>query len=116
MPLAGIEPNSYTFPFLLKSCTQFPGTQEGKQIHTNVLKKGLEPDPFVHTSLINMYARNGALAVARGCLDDARHLFDEIPMIDVVSWNAIIAAYIQSGRFKEALITMRRMVRKRVNF
>ncbi|OVA10360.1 Pentatricopeptide repeat [Macleaya cordata] len=135
MLLAGIEPNSYTLPFLLKSCAQFSGTQEGKQIHTHVLKMGLESDPFIHTSLINMYARNGELVDARlvfdksslrdavsftalitgyasgGYLDDARRLFDEIPVRDVVSWNAIIAAYVQSGRFEEALVFFQEMLK-----
>ena len=105
MLLCGVEPNSYTFPFLLKSCAKVGATQEGKQIHGHVLKLGLESDPFVHTSLINMYAQNGELGYAelvfsksslrdavsftalitgytlRGCLDDARRLFEEINLI-----------------------------------
>ncbi|XP_038696151.1 pentatricopeptide repeat-containing protein At1g08070, chloroplastic [Tripterygium wilfordii] len=127
MILSGVEPNSYTFPFLLKSCAKFGATHEGKQIHAHVLKLGLDTVVFVHTSLINMYAQIGDLSdarkvfdkspmrdavsftalvtgyTARGFVDEARQLFDEIPVRDVVSWNAMIAGYTQSGRFSEAL-------------
>ncbi|KAM1508334.1 hypothetical protein ACFX10_017662 [Malus domestica] len=127
MILSGVEPNSYTFPFLLKSCTKTAATHEGKQVHGHVVKLGLESDAFVHTSLINMYAQNGELVsarmvfdkshlrdavsftalisgyVSRGCMDDARVLFDEIPVRDVVSWNAMISGYAQRDRFEEAL-------------
>lgn len=128
MILSGVEPNSYTFPFLLKSCAKFGAAQEGKQIHGHVLKLGLDSDAFVHTSLINMYAKNGELDSARlvfdksplrdavsftalitgyvssGSMDDARRLFDEIPIRDAVAWNAMISGYAQSGRFEEALV------------
>ncbi|KAK9130747.1 hypothetical protein Sjap_011234 [Stephania japonica] len=137
MLFAGVEPNSYTFPFVLKACAQIPAAaaQEGKQIHGHVLKLDLDGDAFVHTSLINMYARNGELKDARlvfdksplrdavsytamitgyasaGYFDDARKLFDEMPNRDVVSWNAIIAGYAQSGKCDEALHFFREMRR-----
>ncbi|WRX32478.1 Pentatricopeptide repeat - like 10 [Theobroma cacao] len=66
---SGIVPNSYTFPFVLKSCAKTASTQEGKQIHGQVLKLGLESDAFVHTSLINMYAQNGEFGNARLVFD-----------------------------------------------
>ncbi|KAL6274782.1 hypothetical protein ACE6H2_025474 [Prunus campanulata] len=139
MLLSGVEPNSYTFPFLLKSCAKFAASHEGKQIHGHVLKLGLDSDAFVHTSLINMYAQNGELDnarlvfdksslrdvvsftalitgyVSRGCTDDARHLFDEIPVRDVVSWNAMISGYAQSGRFEEALALFSEMRKANVS-
>ncbi|GMY36094.1 pentatricopeptide repeat-containing protein At1g08070, chloroplastic [Fagus crenata] len=133
MILCGTDPNSYTFPFLFKSCAKVGATHEGKQIHAHVLKLGLESDAFVHTSLINMYAQNGELGnarlvfdksilrdavsftalisgyVSKGYMDDARRLFDEIPVKDVVSWNAMIAGYAQCGRFEEALALFEEM-------
>ncbi|KAM5547862.1 pentatricopeptide repeat-containing protein [Rosa sericea] len=127
MILSGAEPNSYTFPFVLKSCARVGAAQEGKQVHGHVLKHGVGSDAFVHTSLINMYAKSGELDnarlvfnkshlrdavsftalitgyVSRGCMDEARSLFDEISIRDAVSWNAMISGYAQSGRFEEAL-------------
>ncbi|KAK6945076.1 Pentatricopeptide repeat [Dillenia turbinata] len=134
----GVEPNSYTFPFLLKSCAKITGTRIGKQVHGHVLKMGFVNDVFVHSSLVNMYAQIGELGYARlvfdkssfrdavsftalitgytsrGYLDKACQLFDEIPVRDVVSWNAIIAGYAQSGKFEEALAFYNKMLRARV--
>lgn len=138
MLLSGVEPNSYTFPFLLKSCAQIPASLEGKQIHTHILKLGLDSDAFVHTSLINMYVRNGELGDARqvfdksfmrdavsftalingyacrGYLDDAKRLFDEMPVRDTVSWNAMISGYAQCGRYEEALYFFQEMLKVKV--
>lgn len=131
---SGVIPNSYTFPFVLKSCAKTKVTQEGRQIHGQVLKFGLDSDAFVHTSLINMYAQNGELGdahlvfdksllrdavsytalitgyVSIGYMENARKLFDEIPIRDVVSWNAMIAGYLQTGQHEEALAFFRDMI------
>ncbi|GKV06409.1 hypothetical protein SLEP1_g18307 [Rubroshorea leprosula] len=138
MILSGVMPNSFTFPFLIKSCTKFRGTSEAAQIHAHVLKLGLGSDAFVHTSLINMYAQIGDLGDAqlvfdksplrdavsytalitgnasRGYLNNARKLFDEMPAKDVISWNAMIAGYAQMGRYKEALDFFQEMRRANV--
>ncbi|KAL1539088.1 Pentatricopeptide repeat-containing protein, chloroplastic [Salvia divinorum] len=139
MLLSGLEPNSYTFPFLLKSCTRLPTADTGKQVHGQVLKFGLVDDVYAHTSLINMYAQHGDLDDARmmfdksdyrdavsftalitgyasrGYVDEARELFDSIPIRDVVSWNAMIAGYAQTGRFDVALSLFHEMRKQRVS-
>ncbi|XP_010047809.2 pentatricopeptide repeat-containing protein At1g08070, chloroplastic [Eucalyptus grandis] len=133
MLLRGAMPNSYTFPFLLKSCAKAGSTHEGKQIHSHVLKLGLESDSFVHTSLISMYAQSGELDSARlvfekssyrdvvsytalltgyassGQMNEAKQLFEDIPVRDAVSWNAMIAGYSECGQFEEAIETFRGM-------
>ncbi|CAN0900899.1 Pentatricopeptide repeat-containing protein At1g08070, chloroplastic [Linum grandiflorum] len=136
MTVSGLEPNTHTFPFVLKSCAKLGNAKEGKQIHGHVLKLGVENDAFVHTSLINMYAQNGELDVARlvfdksprrdvisctalmngycaagGLMEEARKLFDEMPIRDVVSWNAMISGYVHSGLYEEALEFFGEMVR-----
>lgn len=135
---SGVEPNSYTFPFLLKSCAKKGDTHEGKQLHAQILKLGLGSDAFVHTSLINMYAQNHQLDNARlvfensflrdvvsftalitgyaskGYMDDALCLFNEMPVRDVVCWNSMISGYTQSGRLKEALVFFQEMQKANV--
>ncbi|CAM8928813.1 unnamed protein product [Rhodiola kirilowii] len=134
MLVAGVYPNSYTFPFVLKSCAKVGDGNLGKMVHCQVVKLGLEDDAFVHTSLINMYAQSGGLDDARvvfdksfhrdavsftalitgytcrGLMDDAQKLFDEIPVRNVVALNAMIAGYAQCGRFQEGLQLFWRMV------
>ncbi|XP_030550021.2 pentatricopeptide repeat-containing protein At1g08070, chloroplastic [Rhodamnia argentea] len=138
MLLSRAMPNSYTFPFLLKSCAKAGLIHEGKQTHSHVLKLGLESDAFVHTSLINMYAQSGELDSAclvfekssyrdavsytalltgyasSGQMKEAKQLFEDIPVTDVVSWNAMIAGYSESGQFEEAIETFRGMQKANV--
>ncbi|KAL8145760.1 hypothetical protein AgCh_003782 [Apium graveolens] len=38
-----------------------------------------------------------------GCLEDARKVFDEIPVRDVVTWTALITGFSQHERYEEAL-------------
>nr|GMD82715.1 pentatricopeptide repeat-containing protein At1g08070, chloroplastic [Ipomoea batatas] len=138
MLFSGNHPNSYTFPFVFKSCARMAMGRVGKQVHGHVLKVGLGSDVYVHASLVNMYAQTGELSCARlvfdkssyrdavsftslicgyvlrGFLDDARKLFDEIPVRDVVCWNAMISGYAQVGRYKEALALFEEMKRENV--
>ncbi|KAL0393222.1 UNVERIFIED_CONTAM: Pentatricopeptide repeat-containing protein, chloroplastic [Sesamum radiatum] len=139
MLIFGLQPNSYTFPFLLKSCTKLLTAHTGKQIHGQVFKFGLEDDAYVHTSLINMYAQHGNLDdarnvfdkstfrdpvsftalitgyISRGYVDKARELFDAIPIRDVVSWNAMISGYAQIGQFDDALSLFQEMRKAKVS-
>lgn len=138
MLLSGVLPNSYTFPFVLKSIARISDTSLGNQVHAHVLKLGLGSDAFVHTSLINMYAHICDLDSARlvfyksglrdavsytalingyasvGCLGEAKKLFDEMPDRDVVAWNAMIAGYVQQGRYEDALALFREVVDENV--
>uniref|UniRef100_A0A7N1A4C7 DYW domain-containing protein n=1 Tax=Kalanchoe fedtschenkoi TaxID=63787 RepID=A0A7N1A4C7_KALFE len=83
MVMAGAVPNSYTFPFVLKSCAKVGDGEAGRAVHGQVVKLGFVDDAFVHTSLINMYAQSGGL-------DDARVVFDKSFHRDAVSFTALI--------------------------
>ncbi len=64
----GLQPDKYTFAFLLKASASLIAPQEGKQIHNRIIRYGLESDVFVGTSLIDMYAKCGLMEFARQCL------------------------------------------------
>lgn len=60
---------------------------------------------FVCNSLVAMYSRCGAI-------EDARQVFDELSMRgigDLVSWNSIVAGYVQNGEPRTALDVFVRM-------
>ncbi|KAH9656028.1 pentatricopeptide repeat-containing protein [Citrus sinensis] len=90
---SGLRPDFYTFPPVLKACRNLV---DGKKIHCSVLKLGFEWDVFVAASLLHMYCRFGLANVAR-------KLFDDMPVRDSGSWNAMISGYCQSGNAVEAL-------------
>ncbi|QCE12579.1 pentatricopeptide repeat-containing protein At2g36730 [Vigna unguiculata] len=85
----GAMPNKLTFPFLIKSCAAASALGEGKQVHADAFKCGLDSDVYVGNNLINFY----------GCckrIVDARKVFDEMPDRTVVSWNSVITACVES--------------------
>ncbi|XP_008792153.2 pentatricopeptide repeat-containing protein At3g22690-like [Phoenix dactylifera] len=97
-----VLPDSYTFPFLLKSCTHLSAFSEGQQIHAHAIKFGLWGDPFVSNSLIHMYAEIG-------CLELAMLVFERMPEAErsEVSWAAMIAGFADNDRPEEAVALFR---------
>ncbi|KAF9596227.1 hypothetical protein IFM89_008386 [Coptis chinensis] len=97
-----VVPDKYTFTFVLKACTGNLDLEEGVKIHNEIALKGLECDVYVGTGLIDMYCKMGHV-------DKARKVFDQIPVLDVVSWNVMIAGFSQSRDSYEALRFFRNM-------
>lgn len=90
---SGLRPDSYTFPPVLKACGNIV---DGEKMHCWVLKLGFEWDVFVAASLVHMYSRFGFLCIAR-------QLFNDMPVRDLGSWNAMISGFCQNGNAAEAL-------------
>lgn len=90
---SGLRPDFYTFPPVLKACQNLV---DGKRIHCQILKLGFEWDVFVAASLVHLYSRFGFVGIA--C-----RLFDEMPIRDVGSWNAMISGFCQNGNAADAL-------------
>ncbi|KAI5069848.1 hypothetical protein GOP47_0016149 [Adiantum capillus-veneris] len=61
-----------------------------------------EKDVVLGTTLVDMYAKCGALA-------KAAQVLSELPARNVVSWNALITGYAQQGQGEEALECFERM-------
>ncbi|XP_078171793.1 pentatricopeptide repeat-containing protein At2g22410, mitochondrial-like [Carex rostrata] len=94
-----------TYPILLHACAIRGCEVEGKEIHNHVLKMGFECDVYVVNTLISMYS-------VCGNLQDARKVFDRSPVLDSVSWNSMLAAYIQLGDVNESVEIFNRMPEK----
>eukprot|EP01018_Ginkgo_biloba_P020807 Gb_00199 [translate_table: standard] len=103
MQRAGVKPDNFTFPFVLKACAEISALQEGKEIHDDIIRTGFELDVFVGNSLVTMYAKCGSI-------DLARQLFDKMSNRDVVSWNAMIVGFAQNGHSSDALSLFNQML------
>ncbi|KAH9312447.1 hypothetical protein KI387_027482 [Taxus chinensis] len=102
MQLAGMQSNNFTFPFAIKACAGLSALQEGKQIHSRILRVGLQSNAYVAASLVDMYTKCGRL-------EYARKVFEIMSERDVVSWTTIIAAHAQNRCLNEALILFHQM-------
>ncbi|KAF8390823.1 hypothetical protein HHK36_023122 [Tetracentron sinense] len=98
----GLQPDNFTFPFVLKACSTLSALQEGRDIHQHVIRSKWESDVFVGAALIDMYAKCG-------CVETSRQVFDKIIVRDVVLWNSMLAAYSHNGHPDEALSLCREM-------
>ncbi|KAI3983148.1 hypothetical protein MKX01_030870, partial [Papaver californicum] len=66
-----IQPDNYTYPFVLKACTKLSWSKMGNQIHGKVVKICLESDTFVRNTLIHLNAKCGNLKVARVLFEES---------------------------------------------
>ncbi|KAF9612157.1 hypothetical protein IFM89_038345 [Coptis chinensis] len=116
-----VLPDKYTFPSLIKVCSNELALREGTVIHGCVVRCGFESDVFVGTSLIDLYGKCKEIVCARkvfdqmcdtsevtwtammvgylnfGDLEGAKVIFDEMPKRVIGSWNAMVCGYVKFG-------------------
>ncbi|CAJ2676071.1 unnamed protein product [Trifolium pratense] len=98
-----IKPNSVTFVCLSSVCATRGILGAGIQLHGLVIRSGFESDPQLANTLITMYSKCGNLF-------DARKLFDRMTQTDTVTWNGLIAGYVQNGFTDEAVALFKAMI------
>ncbi|XP_057865522.1 pentatricopeptide repeat-containing protein At2g13600 [Cryptomeria japonica] len=92
-----------TYLSLLTTCINMKALREGKRVHLHLIRTGFEVDIHVGNKLVIMYGKCGRF-------EDARHVFDEIPERDVVTWSAMIGGYSQNGQDEDAVRLFRDMM------
>lgn len=107
MQVKGLKPNQYTYPSILRTCTSVGALDLGEQVHTQAIKTGFQPNVYVCSVLIDMYAKHGEL-------ETAMKIFRRLHEDDLVSWTAMIAGYAQHDMFAEALKLFKEMQERRM--
>ncbi|KAL1807453.1 hypothetical protein ACET3Z_024443 [Daucus carota] len=102
-----VVPNQFTFSSILQACAAVKNFDFGKQIHSHVLKAGLDKDIFVSNAVMDFYAKCG-------CIENSLDIFLESKNRNEVTWNILIVAYAQSGDGEEALNLFRKMLHDQV--
>ncbi|KAM7254422.1 hypothetical protein ACFE04_003802 [Oxalis oulophora] len=92
---------------VLSSCADSETLKSGMRIHGYAVKCGFNEYLFVKNALINMYGKHTDVA-------GAHNLFSEIKSKSIVSWNALITAYAESGLCDEALALFSQMEKSTV--
>jgi pentatricopeptide repeat protein len=83
MQREGMQPDSVTFVGAVNACASLVALEEGRCAHQQIIQSGWDSDVFVGSSLVDMYAKCGSM-------EDAKRVFKEMPLRDVVSWNSIL--------------------------
>lgn len=101
------EPDTHTYPFLLKAISKSLNVREGKMIHSVTVRNGFESLIFVRNSLLHIYA-------ACGDTESAYKVFELMGERDLVAWNSVINGFALNGKPNEALSLFREMSLKGV--
>lgn len=81
-----VEPDEYTFAAVISSTSGFLASENGKPLHAQVIKAGLETSVFVGATLVSMYFKNGEA-------EAAEKVFYSVSKKDVVLWTEMITSY-----------------------
>ncbi|KAH7365634.1 hypothetical protein KP509_18G038700 [Ceratopteris richardii] len=103
----GVQPNRFTYIILLKVCGRVAALDEGRRIHTAMRRDGLVSSVFAGSSLVSMYGKCGSI-------DEAEGVFIKLPERNVVTWNALLSAYVEQNAEEKALMLYRQMCEEKV--
>ncbi|GLT73277.1 hypothetical protein SLA2020_451480 [Shorea laevis] len=99
------RPNEFTFAASITASSNLASLQHGQQFHNQVIKMGVDRDPFVINSLVDMYAKCGSM-------EEAHKTFTSTFSRDVVCWNSMISTYAHHGEADEALQMFELMIKE----
>ncbi|CAN7134183.1 unnamed protein product [Brassica rapa subsp. narinosa] len=98
------EVNSTTVSTLLSVLGHVDHQKWGRGIHALVFKMGFDSVVCVCNTLLRMYA--GA-----GRSEEAELVFKQMPAKDLISWNSLMACFVEDGRSLDALGLLCSMIR-----
>lgn len=102
-----VKPTHFTYSSVLCACASMGSLEQGKWVHTLMIKWGEKLVAFVGNTLLDMYAKSGSI-------EDAKKVFDRLAKRDVVSWNSMLTGYSQHGLGKVALQRFEEMLKIRI--
>ncbi|XP_019099366.1 PREDICTED: pentatricopeptide repeat-containing protein At1g34160 isoform X2 [Camelina sativa] len=106
-PSAICRVDALTCSFTLKACARALCSSATVQLHCQISRNGFSDDARLGTTLLDAYSKNGDLV-------SAHKLFDEMPLRDIASWNALISGLASGNRASEALELYKRMEMERI--
>ncbi|CAN1229799.1 Pentatricopeptide repeat-containing protein At1g28690, mitochondrial [Linum grandiflorum] len=101
MQRVGFQPNISTFASVIGACSLLTDVGICVMIQSQVMKICFS-NVKISSALVDMYAKCGEI-------DDARRVFDEMPLKNVFSWSSMIDGYGKSGETEKALELFGRM-------
>jgi pentatricopeptide repeat protein len=102
MQSKGIQSDATTSLYFLKACGSLEWIQKGQAKHIGIVKQGLEGEPLISNSLVDMYAKCGHLR-------EAQELSRCTRGHNVVLCCTLLAAYVDHGYAEEALECLNQM-------
>ena len=95
----GLCPDGIIVACILKACGSIKAFGKGQEIHAKMVREGLplaRDVLLVGNALIDMYAKCDLIS-------KSQEVFEQLALRDGISWNTIIAGYVDREQGKEAL-------------
>ncbi|TVU34534.1 hypothetical protein EJB05_16370, partial [Eragrostis curvula] len=109
MRVEGVLPTRVSVVSFLSASADLEAADGGRQGHAVAVSSGLEMDVILGSSMINFYCKVGLIEAAEA-------VFEQMAERDVVTWNLMIAGYLQEGNIDKAFDTCRRMLDSDLKF
>ncbi|CAH9116946.1 unnamed protein product [Cuscuta epithymum] len=84
----GLRVESETYSLLLQECIFTKAYKQGRRIHSQMVVVGFLPNQYLTIKLLILYAKSGDM-------DTAHNIFDRLNFKCLISWNAMIAGYVE---------------------
>ncbi|XP_031483806.1 pentatricopeptide repeat-containing protein At2g13600-like [Nymphaea colorata] len=101
-----VEPDHATFASILKACVNLAAPEDGKKLHSLIIRTGFVFNTHTSSALIDMYVKCGDIVSATA-------VFNTIDNHDIISWNAMITGFAKNGNaecainlFKECILSL----------
>ncbi|KAJ0105221.1 hypothetical protein Patl1_18782 [Pistacia atlantica] len=102
---SGIEPDDATLVVTVSACSASGALDFGRWVHSCIKNTSLGNITSVSNSLIDMYAKCGAV-------EEAYETFEKMKGKNIVSWNTMILGLATHGHTEEALALFLRMLQE----
>ncbi|MCO5581066.1 hypothetical protein L7F22_034942 [Adiantum nelumboides] len=102
MHAKGVLANALTFVLSMKACCAIQDIQKGQELHIKIVKRGMEKDDCIETSVMDLYIKFEAFEVGV-------QIFNEQEVHDAVSWTSLLSGYAEQGHGAEALECLMQM-------
>ncbi|KAK4486849.1 hypothetical protein RD792_006157 [Penstemon davidsonii] len=101
------KPDWITLVSILKAYSDLEDLEQGRCLHSLVIKIGLEYEPDLRIALTSLYAKCGQVMAAKS-------LFDQMKIQNVILWNAMISGYAKNGCADKALELFHEMISRNI--
>ncbi|KAL0324530.1 UNVERIFIED_CONTAM: Pentatricopeptide repeat-containing protein, mitochondrial [Sesamum calycinum] len=99
-----LKPDIVSWTALISGLAQVGLTEEAMEVFEEMQKAGRVSDPVVFVTILSACVRQGRL-------EDACHLFSQMPNPNVVAWNVMISGHAKCGNEGEAIKLFKNMIR-----